>query len=84
VETSLVRLRETRAARDGQAAVVASAQEQSDLARSRYASGLTSFLNVTIADAALAEAELGLAQADGAVLEAQILLANSLGLGADF
>jgi multidrug efflux system outer membrane protein len=84
VETSLVRLRETRAARDGQAAVVASGQEQSDLARSRYASGLTSFLNVTIADAALAEAELGLAQADGAVLEAQILLANSLGLGADF
>lgn len=84
VETSLVRLRETRAAREAQAAVVASALEQADLARSRYTSGLTSFLDVTVADAALAEAELGLAQADGAVLEAQILLANALGLGADF
>ena len=84
VETSLVRLRETRAAREAQAAVVASAQEQSNLARSRYTSGLTSFLDVTIADAALAEAELTLAQTDGALLEAQILVANALGLGADF
>lgn len=84
VETSLVRLHETRTARQARAAVVVSAQEQSDLARSRYLSGLTSFLEVTFADAALAEAEFGLAQADGALLEAQILLAGALGLGADF
>ncbi len=83
VETALNRARQTRLTRDAQAAALASAADQVRLARARYTSGLTSFLDVTVADAALAAAEAELARAEGASLEATVLLAASLGLGAD-
>jgi outer membrane protein TolC len=83
VETAFNRLRQTGFARDAQAAAVASAIEEVRLARARYTSGLTNFRDVTAADSALAAAEAELARAEGAVLEAQVLLAASLALGAD-
>jgi outer membrane protein TolC len=83
VETALSRMRLARQSRDAQAAAAASAAEQVRLARERYTSGLTSFLDVAAADTALAAAEADLARAEGVALDAAVLLAASLGLGAD-
>jgi multidrug efflux system outer membrane protein len=83
VETSLNRVIQTQAARDAQAAAVASAAEQVRLARARYTSGLTTFSDVALADADLATAESNLASAEGSAADALVRLAQSLGLGAD-
>jgi multidrug efflux system outer membrane protein len=68
---------EAAAARDA----VASASLQSQLARARYTSGLSSFLDVLVADRAFADAEIALAAAEGRILDAGVSVAAALGLG---
>lgn len=71
--------REASAARDA----VASAREQTTLARARYTSGLSSFIDVLLAERAFADAEIALAGADGRAMDAGAALAAALGLGQD-
>lgn len=76
----LLRAREEAAAAR---AAVASARDQAGLARARYTSGLSSFLEVLLAERSYADAEIALAGADGRVTDAGVSLAAALGLGQD-
>jgi outer membrane protein TolC len=67
--------------RDAARAALSSATEQAQLARTRYRAGLTSFLDVLIADRARADADIAAAAADGRALDAAVTLAAALGLG---
>jgi outer membrane protein TolC len=62
-------------------AAVASARDQAVLARARYTSGLSSFLEVLLAERSFADAEIALAAAVGRVTDAGVSLAAALGLG---
>lgn len=62
-------------------AAVASARDQVSLARARYTSGLSSFLDVLLAERSLADAEIALASAEGRNTDAALSLAAELGLG---
>jgi NodT family efflux transporter outer membrane factor (OMF) lipoprotein len=62
-------------------AAAASARTQTDLARARYTSGLSSFIDVLLAQRALADAEIALAAAEGRRTDAAISLAAEAGLG---
>lgn len=62
-------------------AAAASARDQAVLARARYTSGLSSFIDVLLAQRALADAEISLAAAEGRKADAAIDLAAELGLG---
>ncbi|MCZ8132794.1 MAG: TolC family protein [Steroidobacteraceae bacterium] len=62
-------------------AAATSARDEAELARARYASGLTSFLDVLLAERAVADAEIAQAAADGRVVDAGVALAAALGLG---
>jgi outer membrane protein TolC len=74
----LLRAREEAAAAR---AAVASARDQAELARARYTSGLSSFLEVLLAERSYADAEIALAGADGRMIDAGVSLAAALGLG---
>lgn len=62
-------------------AAAMSARDQATLARARYASGLSSFVDVLIAERAVADAEIAEAAAAGRVVDAGVSLAAALGLG---
>jgi NodT family efflux transporter outer membrane factor (OMF) lipoprotein len=81
VEREADRLAQARREADATRAAVASARLQSSLARTRYRSGLTSFLDVLVADRAQADAEIALANAEGRKIDAAVSLAAELGLG---
>jgi outer membrane protein TolC len=59
----------------------ASARDQAEMARARYTAGLSSFLDVLVAERALADAEIAHAVAEGRVVDAGVNLAGALGLG---
>lgn len=81
VEREADRLTQARREAEATRASAASARLQSSLARTRYRSGLSSFLDVLVAERALADAEIALAAAEGRKLDAAIGLAAELGLG---
>lgn len=83
VETGLSRTAHAEAALAARRDAAASAREQAEIARARYTSGLTSFLDVLTADQALAAAETQLAFAEGEAAEAGVALAADLGLGGE-
>lgn len=81
VETQRSRLQNAEASVAAQTQALASAADAAELARARYRSGLTSFIDVLTADRSLYEAQstLAVAQAEGA--RAAIALAAALGFG---
>lgn len=81
VETEADRVARAREDVAANRAAVQSAREQAALARTRYTSGLSSFLDVLIAERALADADIALAAAEGRATDAGISLAAALGLG---
>jgi outer membrane protein, multidrug efflux system len=83
VETEADRLLRARDEAAAARAAVASARDQAGLARARYTSGLSSFLEVLLAERSYADAEIALAAADGRVTDAGVSLAAALGLGQD-
>lgn len=83
VEREIDRLARATDERDAAQAAVASAKEQARLARVRYTAGLTTFLDVLVAERAVADADLTLASAEGVVRDAGVSLAAALGLGQD-
>jgi multidrug efflux system outer membrane protein len=83
VETQVDRLLRAREEAAAARAAVASARDQAGLARARYTSGLSSFLEVLLAERNYADAEIALAGADGRVTDAGVSLAAALGLGQD-
>lgn len=83
VEREADRLTQARREAEATRASATSAQLQSTLARTRYRSGLSSFLDVLVAERALADAQIALAAAEGRKLDAAVGLAAELGLGQD-
>jgi outer membrane protein, multidrug efflux system len=81
VEREADRLAQSRREAEATRESVASARLQSSLARARYRSGLTSFLDVLVAERAQADAEIALANAEGRKIDAAVSLAAELGLG---
>jgi multidrug efflux system outer membrane protein len=81
VEREADRVVRAREARDANRAAADSAREQAELARTRYSSGLASFLDVLVAERAVADAEIAQAAAEGRALDAGVALAAALGLG---
>jgi outer membrane protein TolC len=81
VEQEVDRLQRAREEAAAARAAVASAADQAALARVRYTSGLSNFLDVLVAERAFADAEIALASAEGRVTDAGIGVAAALGLG---
>lgn len=81
VETSVARIARADESVAAQIAALASAQDQVALARVRYTSGLTGFLDVLTAERAAYDAESALAAAQGELAQASIALTAALGLG---
>jgi len=81
VETQADRLFRAQQEAAAARAAVASARDQAVLARARYTSGLSSFLEVLLAERSFADAEIALAAAVGRVTDAGVSLAAALGLG---
>lgn len=83
VEREADRLLRAREEADAARAAVTSSRDQTELARIRYTSGLSSFIDVLLAQRAFADAEIALAGAEGRVTDAGVSLAAALGLGQD-
>lgn len=81
VEQQADRLQRAREEATAARAAVASAQDQVILARVRYTSGLANFLDVLVAERALADADSALAAVEGRLTDAGVSLAAALGLG---
>lgn len=79
VETLANRITNARANQAAQVAALASARDQAGLARIRYTSGLTSFLDVLTAEQAVVAAETALALAQGDASDAGFALVAALG-----
>ena len=80
VETQAARVRHADETVRAQAAAVASSRDQVLLARTRYTSGLTSFLDVLIAERALLDARSAEASAKAERADAAFAYAAALGL----
>jgi multidrug efflux system outer membrane protein len=81
VSNALVSIQKLGEIRVERQAAVDVLRDASDLARSRYESGLASYLEILDADQQLFQQELLLAQADGAELQARADLYRALGGG---
>ncbi|MDX2235086.1 MAG: TolC family protein [Hyphomonadaceae bacterium] len=81
VETAVARIARAEESVAAQAAALASAQDQVALARARYTSGLTAFLDVLTAERSAYDAESALASAQGEFALANVALAAAMGLG---
>jgi outer membrane protein, multidrug efflux system len=79
VETQASRVTQGEAAIAANAANVASAQDQANLARVRYTSGLTTFLDVLTAQRAVYEAQSARVAATGETAAAEVALNLALG-----
>lgn len=79
ISTSAIRVQRAEEIKSSRTHVVSAARKQSELAHSRYASGLSDFLTVLLADQSLSEAEISLAEAEGEVALAHARLQTSLG-----
>lgn len=81
VERALVSARQAEARRETLAAAAEAARDQARLASSRYRAGLTPFVDVLVAERALADAEAELATARGDAARAYAALHLALGAG---
>jgi multidrug efflux system outer membrane protein len=81
VADSLIAIQKLREVRVNQEQGVVALQDAADLSRSRYESGLASYLEILVADQALFQQQLLLAETRGAELRAVTDLYRSLGGG---
>ena len=81
VANSLISIQKQSEVRAQRELAVTALQDASDLARSRYESGLASYLEILNADQELFQQELLLAQSRGAELQARTELYRALGGG---